>query len=66
VTYGGNANGLIAGNVLALRPYVMPDKTVVWRCGQGPVPAGAVAMDAGATPFTTDMMPRYLPSACRP
>jgi uncharacterized membrane protein YhaH (DUF805 family)/Tfp pilus assembly major pilin PilA len=66
VTYGGNSNATIAGSVLALRPYVMPDRSVAWRCGEGPVPAGGVAMDAGATPFTTDLMPRYLPSACRP
>ena len=66
VTYGRSANAAIAGGVLALRPYVMPDNSVAWRCGQGPVPGGAVPMDAGATPFTTDIMARYLPSACRP
>jgi type IV pilus assembly protein PilA len=65
VTYGANANALIAGGVLALRPYLMADKSVAWRCGQGPVPDG-VAMDANATSFTTDMMASYLPSSCRP
>ena len=66
VTYGANANAAIAGGVLAIRPYVVADKGVAWRCGQGPVPDGGVAMNADATPFTTDMMARYLPSACRP
>jgi type IV pilus assembly protein PilA len=66
VTYSANANAAIAGSVLAIRPYVMPDNRVAWRCGQGPVPDGAIAMDAQATPFTTDIMARYLPSACRP
>jgi uncharacterized membrane protein YhaH (DUF805 family)/Tfp pilus assembly major pilin PilA len=66
VTYGANANAAIAGSVLAIQPYVMSDDRVAWRCGQGPVPDGAVAMDARATRFTTDIMPRYLPSACRP
>jgi type IV pilus assembly protein PilA len=66
VTYGANANAAIAGGVLAMRPYVVADKGVAWRCGQGPVPDEGVAMDAKATPFTTDMMARYLPSACRP
>jgi uncharacterized membrane protein YhaH (DUF805 family)/Tfp pilus assembly major pilin PilA len=66
VTYRPSANAAIAGGVLALRPYVMPDNSVAWRCGQGPVPDGGVAMDARATPFTTDIMARYLPSACRP
>ena len=66
VTYRPSANAAIAGSVLAIRPYVMPDNSVAWRCGQGPVPDGGVAMDARATPFTTDIMARYLPSACRP
>jgi uncharacterized membrane protein YhaH (DUF805 family) len=66
VTYRADANGAIAGSVLAMRPYVMPDTSVAWRCGQGPVPQGASPMDARATPFTTDIMARYLPSACRP
>jgi type IV pilus assembly protein PilA len=66
VTYGPNASAAIAGGSLALRPYVMPDRAVAWRCAQGPVPEGATAMDANATRFTTDMMTVYLPSACRP
>ena len=66
VTYGGNANSMI-GTVLALQPYVV-DRNVVWRCGHAPTPAGAVAMDAGATSsdVITDIEARYLPSACRP
>jgi uncharacterized membrane protein YhaH (DUF805 family)/Tfp pilus assembly major pilin PilA len=66
VIYGGDSNASIAGSTLAMRPYVMPDKRVVWRCGQGLVPDDAIAMDAGAMSFTTDIMARYLPSACRP
>jgi hypothetical protein len=67
VTYGASASAAIAGSSLALRPYVMPDKSVAWRCGQGPVPEGGIEMDANATRFTTDMTtPVYLPSACRP
>jgi type IV pilus assembly protein PilA len=65
VTYGSNANAAIAGGVLAIRPYVMQDRSVSWRCGQGPMPDG-IAMDAGASSFTTDIIPQYLPSACRP
>jgi len=66
VTYGNNAHASIAGGVLAFRPYVMPDRSVAWRCGQGPVPDGGIAMDAGASSFTTDIIPKYLPSRCRP
>ena len=66
VTYGANANAAIAGSVLVIEPYVMPDRSVAWRCGQGRVPDGAIPMDAGATRFTTDITTIYLPSACRP
>lgn len=68
VNYSGNANSMIAGSVLALQPYVMPDRTVVWRCGEGPVPSGAAAMDDSALTAAeaTDIETRYLPSACRP
>jgi uncharacterized membrane protein YhaH (DUF805 family)/Tfp pilus assembly major pilin PilA len=67
VTYGANANAMIAGRVLALQPYVLPDDSVVWRCGHAAPPADAVAMDAGASSAgLTQVEPRHLPSACRP
>jgi uncharacterized membrane protein YhaH (DUF805 family) len=68
VSYGREANSMIAGRVLALQPYVVGDKNVVWRCGHGPAPGGAVAMDASALSAeeATDLESRYLPSACRP
>jgi type IV pilus assembly protein PilA len=68
VTYGSAANQTVAGRILGLQPYVTPDGAVVWRCGQGPAPQGAVAMDAGAPSAAgaTDVDPRHLPSACRP
>jgi uncharacterized membrane protein YhaH (DUF805 family)/Tfp pilus assembly major pilin PilA len=67
VTYRANANAAIAGRVLALQPYVMPDDSVVWRCGHAAPPADAVAMDTGASSAgLTQIEPRHLPSACRP
>jgi uncharacterized membrane protein YhaH (DUF805 family)/Tfp pilus assembly protein PilE len=67
VTYGDNANATIAGKVLAIQPYVLPDKSLVWRCGKARPPGGgAVAMNAAASfAGATDMDPRHLPSACR-
>ena len=67
VTYGTNANSMIADSVLALQPYVAGND-VIWRCAHGTVPAGATAMDRGAVPSdaATDIETRYLPSACRP
>ncbi len=68
VRYGSNANSMIAGGILALQPYVASGKSVVWRCAHGEVPAGAMAMDRGATPsdVATEIEARYLPSRCRP
>lgn len=68
VSYGRNAGSTLAGSVLALQPYLSSDESVVWRCAHGKPPAGAVAMERGATPSdaATDIDPRYLPSACRP
>jgi uncharacterized membrane protein YhaH (DUF805 family)/Tfp pilus assembly major pilin PilA len=68
VTYGAAANSVLAGRVLGIQPYVTSDRTVVWRCGAGPAPQSAVAMDAGAPSAAgaTDVEPRHLPSACRP
>jgi uncharacterized membrane protein YhaH (DUF805 family)/Tfp pilus assembly major pilin PilA len=67
VTYGGNANSMIAGTLLALQPYVA-EGNVVWRCGHAPEPPGAAEMDAGATSSAaiTNIEARYLPSLCRP
>ena len=67
VTYGSAANSVIAGRTLAIQPYVMPDRAVVWRCAYGAAPGGA-AMNAGAptSDRATDVEPRHLPSACRP
>jgi len=68
VTYGAAANSMLAGRVLGIQPYVTSDRAVVWRCGAGPAPQSAVAMDAGAPSAAgaTDLEPRYLPSSCRP
>ncbi|HUQ51498.1 MAG TPA: pilin [Gammaproteobacteria bacterium] len=68
INYGANAHSTIAGAVLALQPYVMPDNSVVWRCGEAAEPPGAAALDGSAlsSDEATDIGPRYLPSACRP
>jgi Tfp pilus assembly major pilin PilA len=68
VSYGSNANSMIAGRILALQPYVRDDESVVWRCAGGPEPEGAAPMDprAPTSAAETDIESRFLPSACRP
>ena len=66
VTYGAEANAVLAGKVLGIQPYVTSDKAVAWRCGHGAVTAPeAVAMAIDGVPAGSDIDPRHLPSACR-
>lgn len=68
ITYGGQANALLADKVLSLTPYAVQrgpdDWSIVWRCGQGPIPAEATHEVTDYQPGTLE--PRYLPSRCRP
>jgi Tfp pilus assembly major pilin PilA len=68
ITYGGEANKLIAGQVLSLTPYGRQEGesswSVVWRCGHAPIPVDATheisAYEIG------NIETKYLPAACRP
>lgn len=63
---GGNgfqANEVINGQVLSLRPAVMPSGDIIWVCGHRPVPAGATPAGSNATTFAAST--QYLPSACK-
>jgi len=64
IRYGGRANLLLADRQLTLHPTVSPQKAIIWNCGYTHVPAPDPAKGAAAPP-TTDVLPKYLPSACR-
>ena len=68
ITYGNEANRVIAGQVLSLTPYGRQEGenswNVVWRCGHAPIPADATHEIA---PYQIgNIEPKYLPTACRP
>ena len=42
VTYGNESNAIIQGLTLTMTPYEAVDLSVVWRCGNAPVPAGGL------------------------
>ena len=74
VTFGNDANALIANQQLFLTPYETAEGTVVWRCGAQPQPTGGggVLQPMGTLgggnisqyqPSTVE--PQYLPSTCR-
>jgi type IV pilus assembly protein PilA len=79
VTFGGDANSAITGaeNTIQLRPYVSPNGDVIWQCGEGTVPATALAAIPNATATATGavtsdavdtgtlVQPKYRPSNCR-
>lgn len=71
VTFGNEANAVIAGLTLSLTPYETPELSVVWRCGNAPAPAGlsTLGTSGGGTAAAYAPTPidnRYLPSTCRP
>ena len=72
ITYGNEANTQITQggqNTLTLTPYESVDLSVVWRCGNAPVPANTALLGtSGGTPtayVAPTVLPQYLPAACR-
>ena len=64
IRYGAQANRLIAGHRVTLRPTTNMRGDVEWICGYSNESGGA-APDAGPAAPLTDIAPKYLPSACR-
>jgi type IV pilus assembly protein PilA len=63
VSYGANANTTILGSNLVITPYLSPDRSVAWKCGNAAAPAGTVIMGAGPTAST--LLAKYMPASCR-
>ncbi len=65
VTFGGPmAHQDIFGLILSVTPYETLGNTVIWRCGNAPVPAGNL-LNGGAAHAPPTLDVRYLPAACR-
>ena len=70
VTFGNEANALIAGLTVTLTPYETGNLGVVWRCGVAPAPAGLSPMGTrgggNAAAYIAPTVPdQYLSSPCR-
>lgn len=66
VTFGGpNAHADIVGETVSLTPYVTAGNTLLWRCGDAPVPGGGALLNGGANHLAPTVDSRYLPSTCR-
>jgi len=71
VTYGFEANAIIAGLTVTLTPYETANLGIVWRCGSAPAPTGLQPMGTAGGGNTAVYAPptvpdQYLPSSCRP
>ena len=64
VTYGNNANAAISTMTLGLTPYLSPDNSIAWKCGNAAAPAGTVVM-TGATATAGSLTAKYMPASCR-
>jgi len=70
VTFGFEANALIAGLNVTLTPYETANLGVVWRCGTAPAPVGLNPMGSSgggvAAAYIAPTVPdEFLPSSCR-
>ena len=61
ITYGGDANGAIAGSVLAIVPALDSNRALAWACGYGRPPAGFEVVFENPAGYT-DIDERYIPS----
>jgi type IV pilus assembly protein PilA len=75
ITFGNSSNAQIDSETLTMTPYEAPDLSVVWRCGNAPVPqdgtgtAMETAGTSGGGTASVYVAPsvdnKYLPAACR-
>jgi type IV pilus assembly protein PilA len=65
VVYNANeTNAKIKGNILYLTPFLTPDNSVAWKCGNAPAPNG-LTTKMGGGPTSTTLADKYMPKACR-
>jgi type IV pilus assembly protein PilA len=65
ITYGGvQANTNINGKTLILEPRTSPNGDVIWNCGFK-AQVGSALASQGAAGSTSNILPKYLPNACR-
>jgi len=68
ITFGNQVHQDIFGDTLSFTPYVSGSGSIVWRCGNAPVPAGTTPLTGNGvtSAHQAPTVPnRYLPSVCR-
>lgn len=62
ITYGNDANKVLAGQRVALLPGIDANGDLFWACGNAPMPGGFTPGDG---PYGSDVPDKYLPANCR-
>ena len=65
IVYGRSAHRALAGQQLVMTPAVQEDGSLEWICGPASAPPGATPVIDDYAQYTS-VMPKHLPSACRP
>jgi type IV pilus assembly protein PilA len=60
ITYGGQANAKLSGEILDLVPYTNANNDVLWQCGHATAPSGT---SSGGT-NSSNVSAQYLPTSC--
>jgi type IV pilus assembly protein PilA len=63
IVYGNDANGAITNDTVTLTPYLSPDNSVSWRCGNAAAPTATIMTGSAYVAPTLDA--KYLPASCR-
>ncbi len=63
ITYGGQANKKLSGEVLTIVPYTNSNNDVLWQCGTATAPSGTGVSAAGSSTGTT-VSAQFLPTSC--
>jgi len=63
ITYGGQANLKVSGQVLSITPYTNANNDVLWQCGLAASPSSATIATGAGTPTNT-VSAQYLPTSC--
>lgn len=68
ITFGNQVHQEIFADTLSFTPYASASGSIVWRCGNAPVPAGTAPLTGNGvtSAHQAPTVPnRYLPSVCR-
>jgi type IV pilus assembly protein PilA len=64
ITYGGQANSKISGQILGLTAYTNGNNDVLWQCGNALAPASASVASGATAGGGSNILPQYVPTSC--